>query len=69
MVEDDASPQNMQHTKRKDDSMSHNTSIFEKNSFQQFAKDKITKVFKAESELEKMIDELNKALKKKIKIK
>lgn len=41
--------------------------MFDKNSFQLFAKDKIKTVFKAESEIEQMIVDLNKALKKKVK--
>jgi hypothetical protein len=55
--------------KEKDESVnkSMNTSVFEKNSFQQFSKN--SKVFKAENEIGGMIKDLSKALKKKIKIK
>jgi hypothetical protein len=58
---------------RKDESSvsvnTNNNSVFEKNTFQEFAKDKIQTVFKAESEIDEMIADLNKALKKKIKMK
>lgn len=51
---------------KKEDSLNHSLqSVFEKKSFQSFAKEKV--VFKAESEIEKMIEDLNKVLKKKIK--
>jgi len=43
-------------------------SVFDKNSFQQFAKDRVQTVFKAEAEIEQMIADLNKALKHKVKV-
>ncbi|CDW79825.1 iq calmodulin-binding motif family protein [Stylonychia lemnae] len=74
---DDLSPSNQHQTyisgsqkQRKDDSVSiNNTSIFEKNSFQIFQRDKQVNVFKVENEIEQMIKDLNKALKQKVKIK